>query len=246
MGKGPYSSAVGATGQAFLASSIAKSTGEKDWPDFQLTMAHSTESYFIVDNATSLFPEKIEVPMSVQAFLGRPKSRGSIKLNPEDPNGPPLIDPQHLMDPRDMQIALDGVKETIRIMETTESYKRLGARFSIVELEDCKDLPERSDEFLICYIKHLSRIGCHPSGSNKMGKGSQDPTAVVDSQLRVIGIDGLRVADASVMPTIVNANTQAAVYAIAERVSELILQRWQPSKNTRYGRYRFERKHYGW
>ncbi|CAL8104526.1 unnamed protein product [Orchesella dallaii] len=247
-GDGPYSSAGGATGQAFLASSVAKAEGKSDFADIHLTMAHSSEPYLLVENNSTTDDGGKGVPMSVEVFVVRPKSRGSIKLNVDDPNGPPLIDPQYLMDPRDLQIALDGVKETFRIMETTDSYRRLQATFWSVDLPACKNYRMRSDEYLKCFIKQLSQTGCHAGGSCKMGRGPEDPTAVVDTQLRVIGIDGLRVADASVMPTIVNANTQVAVYAIAERVSELILQRWQqpqpPFKNFRFEKSHFHNRRY--
>ncbi|ODM93389.1 Glucose dehydrogenase [FAD, quinone] [Orchesella cincta] len=234
-GDGPFSSSGGGTGQAFVVSSVAKSEGEGDWPDIHFTMAHSTESYLAGTGnggAPAMdFTNSTEVPMAIEAFVSRPKSRGTIKLDPANPFGPPLIDPMHLSDPRDLQIALEAAKESIRIMETTKSYAKLGAKFNVTApLPACANFTMRSDDFFKCYITQLSSTGCHPVGSCKMGQATNDTTAVVDPQLRVIGIDRLRIVDASVMPNIVNANTQVAVYAIAERAAQLIIQDWQSGK----------------
>lgn len=109
-GDGPYSCTQGLTGQAFVVSSVAKAAGEFDWPDIQLAMGHSVQAFYstgLFDNVTL---QPWEAPMLGYNFIMRPKSRGSIRLNPSDPNGLPLIDVGYLSDPRDVQISLDGRK----------------------------------------------------------------------------------------------------------------------------------------
>ncbi len=106
-GDGPYSSTAGSSGQAFVVSSIAKSNGEADWPDLCFQMAHSTEPFYspsFLRDSTNPNEVLITPPIS----LSRPKSRGSIQLNPRDPFGLPIINVNFLSDPRDVEALLDG------------------------------------------------------------------------------------------------------------------------------------------
>lgn len=111
-GDGPYSSTRGATGQAMITSSVSAAEGNFDWPDLQLCMSHSTRPYLSADvlymTATTNLSET-EIPMSSSIFLGRPRSRGSVRINPRNVYGDPIIDVGFLRDARDLQMFLDGI-----------------------------------------------------------------------------------------------------------------------------------------
>ncbi|ODN02511.1 Oxygen-dependent choline dehydrogenase [Orchesella cincta] len=219
-GDGPYSTNFGASGQAFISSVKTKREGNIDWPDIQIIPFHARLPGNLLDLGSMA---EWEAPMLVQISLVRPKTRGKVVLDPHNVNGSPLIDLQYLSHPADAQVLLDGIKKTLQIFERTEAYKRLGARLPTLALEPCKNFKFRSNDYWKCYIRNVATSGFHLSGSCKMGKGDDDRKAVVDSNLRVIGINGLRIIDASIMPGIVNADLIAPVLAIAEKVSESIL-----------------------
>lgn len=150
---------------------------------------------------------------SVHASLMRPKSRGKITLSNNDPNSPPLIDPNYLDHPDDLITLLAGLKKTLTILES--------AAFNDIKGDMIYPLDKENDEQLIAFIRQTADTEYHPVGTCKMGTRN-DALAVVDNQLKVYGINNLRVVDASVMPTIITGNTNAAVIAIAEKAADLI------------------------
>ncbi|MNY15639.1 Alcohol dehydrogenase [acceptor] [compost metagenome] len=139
----------------------------------------------------------------------RPKSIGSVGLQSNDPNAPPRIDPNILGHDDDVQTLLKGYRMTREIVKQAPM-----ARFGLKELYS-EGL--YGDEQLIEVLRQRTDTIYHPVGTCKMGS---DEMAVVDSQLRVHGIEGLRVVDASIMPTLVGGNTNAASIMIAERAAE--------------------------
>ncbi|MGQ7818210.1 glucose-methanol-choline oxidoreductase [Pseudomonas sp. A46] len=141
----------------------------------------------------------------------RPKSIGSVGLNSADPSAPPRIDPNLLGHDDDVKTLLKGYRMTREIIAQAPM-----ARFGLKDLYS-KDL--HSDEQLIQLLRKRTDTIYHPVGTCKMG---QDEMAVVDSRLRVHGIDGLRVIDASIMPTLVGGNTNAPSIMIAERGAEWV------------------------
>lgn len=106
---GPYSTAIGSTSQAFMASSVAFSEGQSDWADMHVSLSASTGAFY----ATGLGNDSILAPweagMTAAIYLTRPKSRGSLALNPVDIYGPPILDVAYVRDPRDMQILIEGL-----------------------------------------------------------------------------------------------------------------------------------------
>lgn len=142
----------------------------------------------------------------------RPKSRGRIGLNTPDPLAPPMIDPNYLDHPDDMETMLRGVKICRQISEAPSF-----ARHRDEELFPGPSV--QSDDELRDYIRQKAETIYHPVGTCKMGS---DDMAVVDSSLKVRGMDGLRVVDASVMPTLVGGNTNAPTIMIAEKASDMI------------------------
>ncbi|CAL8069376.1 unnamed protein product [Orchesella dallaii] len=224
-GDGPYSTNFGASGQAFISSTKTKLESNIDWPDIQIVALHTSKLAGNLSSfANSATLADWEAPVFAQIFLGRPKTRGKIALNPADVDGKPLINLQYLSHPRDEQVLLEGIKKTLQIFERTEPYRKLGARLPPIPLPQCTNFKFRSNDYWKCYIRNVATSGFHHSGTCRMGRSKGDTKAVVDSNLRVIGISGLRVVDASVMPEIVNANLIANILAIAEKASASILQ----------------------
>lgn len=217
--------------QAFAASTKADDSRRRSlgWADIQLKFMQSagSASYPGLPGLTKNDLSDGEVAVTGIVSLVRPKSRGRITLNTTDLNSDPLVDFQYLSDGRDMDVILEGIKFLLKVYEETPSYQRHGARYPNAVLPACNHLSFRSDDYWKCYARQVSSSGFHGAGTCRFGSSIQDPRTVVDSTFRVVGVENLRVADASVMPEVVNADTQAAVYVIAEKVSEDILRRWE-------------------
>ncbi|WP_218823336.1 GMC family oxidoreductase [Inquilinus limosus] len=145
----------------------------------------------------------------------RPSSRGSIHARSGDPAAPPVIAPNYLATAEDRQVAADSIRIVRRIMRQPAM-----ARFAPQEFRPGPDLT--SDEQLIEAAGNVGTTIFHPVGTARMGLDS-DPMAVVDGALRVRGVAGLRVVDASVMPTITSGNTNSPTIMIAEKGAAMIL-----------------------
>lgn len=147
----------------------------------------------------------------------RPTSRGSVHIRSADPADKPIIAPNYLATDADRQVAADSLRVTRRLMRQ--------AALAPYRPEEYLPGPVIGDD-AESLAKAAGDIGTtifHPVGTAKMGLAS-DPLAVVDERLRVIGIDGLRVADASVMPTITSGNTNTPTLMIAEKGARMILE----------------------
>jgi choline dehydrogenase-like flavoprotein len=149
---------------------------------------------------------------SCHVCLLRPKSRGSVRLASADPLAAPLIDPAFLAERDDVDRLIRGFK----LMRSILSQPAL-ARFGARELP--ASASARSDAQIEDFIRNHADTIYHPVGSCRMGPGPMD---VVDAQLRVHGLQGLRVVDASVMPSLVGGNTNAPVIMMAEKAAALI------------------------
>jgi choline dehydrogenase len=145
----------------------------------------------------------------------RPSSRGSVHITSKELNEAPAINPNYLATGEDRQVALDALRFTRTIMQ-----QKAFDGFDVKEFRP--GLSFNTDEELLKQIGEIATTIFHPVGTCKMGKPN-DPMAVVDSQLRVIGIHGLRVIDASVMPTITSGNTAAPTMMIAQKIADQIL-----------------------
>ena len=144
----------------------------------------------------------------------RPESRGEIRLKSADPAAHAAIFPNYLATERDRQTMIDGLK-MCRAMSDRPVLRHYIAH------EYLPGDHVASDDELLDYARAYGGTIYHPCGTAKMGA---DPMAVVDDTLRVRGVDGLRVADASIMPTLVSGNTNAACIMIGEKASDLIRQ----------------------
>ena len=145
------------------------------------------------------------------AYL-RPRSRGTVRLASSDPMAAPLIDPNYWADPHDREMSIRGLKLAQEIM-------RQDALKPFVKAERLPGPDVRTDEDYFRYACTHSKTDHHPAGTCRMGI---DPGAVVDPQLRLNGIDALRVIDNAIMPSLVSANTNATAIMIGEKGADLV------------------------
>jgi choline dehydrogenase-like flavoprotein len=151
---------------------------------------------------------------SCHVCLLRPRSRGALRLASADPFAPPRIDPQFLADPEDLRKLVAGFRAMRRILEQPALAGHGGRELAV-------SAAARDDESIAAFIREHADTIYHPVGTCRMGKGALD---VVDAELRVHGVEGLRVVDASIMPSIVAGNTNAPVIMIGEKAADLLRQ----------------------
>lgn len=170
--------------------------------------------------------------MIVWPKLLNPISRGYIKLNSKSPFDPPQLVSNYLEDSDDLQTLLRGVKYYVEMLKT-KSFSKYNPELIQVDLPNCKHFEAMSDDYWKCALRSLSTTVYHYSGTAKMGPKS-DPDAVVDARLRVHGIEGLRVIDASIMPKITSGNTNAPCIMIGEKGADMIKEDWtENDRNTK-------------
>jgi len=143
----------------------------------------------------------------------RPESRGSIHIKSSDPREYPAIRPNYLSDPLDQQTAVAGIRWARKIVSQPAMDQYRGEEIMPGEAIE-------SDDEILGFAREAGSTIYHPVGTCKMGT---DDMAVVDSQLRVKGVQGLRVIDASIMPRLISGNTNAPTIMIAEKVADMIL-----------------------
>ncbi|CAH0719676.1 unnamed protein product, partial [Brenthis ino] len=152
--------------------------------------------------------------------LCRPVSRGQILLRSNNPKDYPKIYSKYFNDDQDMVTFVKNVKRVTEIVDT-ETMKGLQAKLERIQFKDCDGFEFGSDKYWECMARTLTYNVYHPIGTVKMGR-PDDPTSVLDSKLKVLGVKGLRVVDASIMPTITSVNTNAPTMMIAERAADFI------------------------
>jgi choline dehydrogenase len=151
--------------------------------------------------------------MTCYAHPMRPESRGHIHIVSADPNRPPAINFNFLSSPIDAEVTVRAV----RIARSVMTAPAL-THWQVTELAPGPD--QTGDEAILDWVKRAAETTYHPVGTCKMGS---DPLAVVDAELRVHGIQGLRVADASIMPTLTSGNTNAPSIMIGEKAADMVL-----------------------
>jgi choline dehydrogenase-like flavoprotein len=150
--------------------------------------------------------------ITLNSYTLRPKARGTVALRSPDPKAPPVVDPNFLGDPDDLRIAAEGVRISREIFGQPSLRK-------YIKTLHFPDESVRTKADYEAYARQYGRTSYHPTCTCKMG---QDPMAVVDPQLRVHGLEGLRICDSSVMPSLVGSNTNAATIMIGERAADLV------------------------
>jgi choline dehydrogenase len=208
--------------RGMLTSSVAEAYGfvrsrpELDLPDLELIFAPAP----FYDEGLLTEPPGHGVVFG--PILVAPESRGQITLRSGDPHDKPVIDPRYLSDPRgvDRAAMMEGLRICARIADTPALKGLLGP---VARPRDCTELNEATLELA---LNTSSQTLYHPLGTCRMGS---DESSVVDPQLRVRGVNGLRVADASVMPSTVRGHTHAPSVLIGEKAADLICGRPRPS-----------------
>lgn len=182
-----------------------------DYPDLQL---HTMPWSYPSPNQDAPVRHSVDTrpAMTIMPTLIHPKSRGELRLSSADPRMSPVIDPAYLSDPADTRFLLDGIKMTRELMRN-----KYVADFLDGELHPGPDTFD--DAELARQLPNRVHSVYHPVGTCRMGA---DERAVVDPQLRVRGVEGLRVADASIIPDITSGNTNAPAMMIGERCAELM------------------------
>ena len=194
-----------------LASNVFEATGfvrtlpDLSRPDVQIVFQAARRN-------SNAFPFPLGHGFAISIVGLHPKSRGRVRLASNDPRAAPLVDPKLLSDPDDAATLLRGLKLG-RDVARAPSF----ARYRAVEVQPGPQVAD--DPGLLDYIRRAAATVHHCCGSCRMGP---DSNSVVDEQLRVHGIEALRVADASVFPSVVGGNTNAAVVMIAEKAADMI------------------------
>lgn len=153
--------------------------------------------------------------VTINSLLLRPKSRGSVTLSSSDPFADPVVDTQIFSHPDDLRVTMAGFRYARTVLAASPMRE-------LIDREIFPGAEVTSDEAIAAHCKRTVKTGYHPVGTCRMGHDG-DPEAVLDSRLKVRGTRGLRVIDASLMPTIVSGNTNAAVLAAAAKATDLIL-----------------------
>lgn len=191
---------------AGIAYGFVRTRPELEEPDVQFHFAHASYG-----NAQTRVLDT-EPGMTLTVYQCRPESKGSIHTRSADPHASPAIRANYLADPYDQRVLVDGMKIGRRIINN-----RVLDRYRAYEMNP-GDRVQSDDEWLQ-FARENGQTTYHVIGTCKMGP---DPMAVVDDRLRVHGIEGLRVVDASIMPTVPSGNTNAAVIMIAEKGADMI------------------------
>jgi choline dehydrogenase len=183
---------------------------ELESPDVQLHLMAASMDLEALAKTQSLVLEN-EPGLSCTPCQLRPESRGHIHARSPDPRQYPRIVANYLSDPIDQENAVAQLKLVRRVMSQPAI---------VPYLADAGDHFGTSDEDMLGYARNVGTTLYHAVGTCRMGS---DPAAVVDPELRVVGVDGLRVVDASIMPKIASGNTNAPTIMIAEKASDMIL-----------------------
>ena len=197
--KGPVASSLFETGGFWYADPNARS------PDIQLHLGLGSG----IEAGVAVMPNG---GVTLNSAYLRPRSRGSVRLASADPLAAPLIDPNYWADPHDREMSIRGLKLAQEIM-------RQDALKPFVMAERLPGPEVKTEQDYFDYACRHAKTDHHPAGTCRMGG---DPAAVVDPALRFNGIAALRVVDASIMPTVVSSNTNAATIMIAEKAVDMI------------------------
>lgn len=215
---GPFTSPGGCEGLAWVSTKYANQSD--DWPDIEFHFVSGTPvsdggsavrlDHGVTDATWNAYYKPLigQHTWQLVPMLLRPESIGTIRLASTDPYVAPIIDPKYFSSEQDLKVLIEGTKIALVLGTKTEAFQKLGSKLYNATFPGCEKHEMMTDEYWGCLIQHYSTTIYHPAGTCKMGPPT-DPTAVVDPHLRVYGIEGLRVADCSIMPYVISGNTNA-------------------------------------
>ncbi|XP_074095859.1 glucose dehydrogenase [FAD, quinone] [Cotesia typhae] len=160
---------------------------------------------------------------SIVPVLLHPKSRGSVNLQSKNPFDAPIFNPNYFENEQDLKTLVRGIKKALEIADT-QAFKKYNATLLPVKFPGCKNIDFGTDEYWECVCRQISTTLGHFVGTCKMAPKEQD--GVVNDELKVYGIERLRVVDASVMPNLISGHTNAPTYMIGEKASDMIKEEW--------------------
>lgn len=197
--QGPVASSLFETGGFWYADPDARS------PDIQFHLGLGTG----IEHGVATMPQG---GITLNSCYLRPRSRGTVRLQSADPAKSPLIDPNYLQDPIDREMSIRGLKLSQKILAQSPLKKYILA-------EQLPGPEVKTDEEYFNFICQHSKTSHHCAGTCRMGS---DDAAVVDTKLHFNGIEGLRIVDNSIMPTVISSNTNAAAIMIGEKAADMI------------------------
>lgn len=231
--RGPLTNLGGVEGLAFVNTKYANKS--KDWPDVQFHFAPSSvnsdgKQIKKVTGLRDSVYNTVYKPLAkaetwtILPLLLRPKSSGWIRLRSANALEYPIINPNYFTHREDVLILIEGIRIALAISNTS-AFQRFNSRPHRIPFPGCAKYQFDTDDYWECSLRHFTFTIYHPTGTCKMGP-AWDPDAVVDPRLRVYGVAGLRVIDASIMPEIVSGNTNAPVIMIGEKGADMIKEDW--------------------
>jgi choline dehydrogenase len=230
--QGPFSVPIGGEALAFIDTrDPSNRDGDPNIELFLISASMSSDpTYHKVLRFTDEIYNAVYKPIegvhcwTAVAIITQPKSRGRIMLNSINPHDKPLINHNFFENPVDLETQLLAIKETLKLSKT-QAFQKFGSRLHDIPVPACKDLEFSSDDYWRCVAKQTAVGLWHLSGTCKMGPNS-DPDAVVDSRLKVYGVKGLRVIDASIIPLIPAAHTNVPCMMIGVKGADLVKEDW--------------------
>jgi choline dehydrogenase len=211
------------------------SSSEK-YPDVQMIFYKFSKDQMYFDSVLANFGFKDEyIEQLVQAnaqheivmvynILLNPKSKGTYKLRDNNPDSKPIINPNYLSNAEDVDTLIRGANKITELVNSSAMAPN-EAEIMAPYIEECDGLEYGTDDFWKCYFKYFTQDLWHPTGTCKMGRVG-DPSAVVDPYLKLQGFTNIRVADASIMPSVPSGNTQCPTYAVGQKAADIILKAW--------------------
>ncbi|XP_053689999.1 glucose dehydrogenase [FAD, quinone]-like [Sabethes cyaneus] len=230
-GKGPFTSAL-AEGLAYIKTPFSPYPTEPEWPDVELIEvaiqtgddpSPGAQNFYRLDK--QLLDSYFRPLYNVRAFMYLPmlmhtRTKGSLKLKSSNPYDHPIFNYQYFEDERDLEALVYGIKVILNIT-SQKPFTDLGVRLYTKKVPGCEQFELDTDEYWRCYVRILTCTYHHYVGTCKMGPAT-DPTAVVDSRLRVHGMKQLRVVDIGIVPSPPTAHTVAIAYMIGDKGADMV------------------------